>query len=163
MCHAWAHYVHVGCTSGHPLWQCSKQPIIYSTLISTHVNPHRSSRTRGRCCGSHTAGWQDTRTEREKTLLGSVWTCHDTRQAPLERAGTSSPFQNWSGGPTRKRSTGRKLIGYNSSLVPGTHLKQHASGSLKNTATTSRSQESVLRRLLNREFKETLKKDCQSY
>ena len=40
---AWAHYIHVVCTSGHPLWQCSEQPIIYSTLISTHVNPHQSS------------------------------------------------------------------------------------------------------------------------
>lgn len=54
-----AHYVHVVCTSGHPLWQCCKQPIIYSTLISTHVNPHQSSRAVGYCCGSHTASWQN--------------------------------------------------------------------------------------------------------
>lgn len=54
-----AHYVHVVCTSGHPLWQCCKQPIIYSTLISTHVNPHQSSQAWGYCYGSHTASWQN--------------------------------------------------------------------------------------------------------
>lgn len=135
MCRAWAHYVHVVCTSGHPLWQCSKRPIIYSTLISTHVNPHQSSHARGYCCGSHTASWQNIRAKYEKTLLGLIWTCHRTRQVPPEWAVTSSPFQNWSEGPKEKGQQAESWLAtiLDSSLVLGIHLKQHASRSLKST------------------------------
>lgn len=144
MCHAWVHYVHVVCTSGHPLWQCSKQPIIYSTLISTHVNPHQSSHERGYCCGSHTASWQNIRTTYEKTLLGLIWTCHHTRQVPPERAGTSSPFQNWSGDPKEKGHQAQSWLAtvLDPWLVLGTHLKQHTSCSCKSTTvTTGKSQD----------------------
>lgn len=113
MCHAWAHYVHVVCTSGHPLRQCSKQPIIYSTLISTHVNPHQSSHAQGDCCGSHTASWQNIRSEHEKTLLGMIRTCHQTRRAPPERAATSSAFKTDQGAQREKvsrRGAGRPRL-----------------------------------------------------
>lgn len=59
MHHARAHYVHIVCTSGHLLWRCSKQPIIYSTLISTHVNLHQSSHSACHCYGIHIISWQD--------------------------------------------------------------------------------------------------------
>lgn len=131
MCRARAHYVHVGCTSGHPLWQCSEQPIIYSTLISTHVNPHQSSPAQGDCCGSHAASWQDTQCEQEETLLGLIWTCHHTRQVPPDRAATSSPFQNWSGGPEEKGQQAESWLAaiLDPFLVLGTHLKRGASRS----------------------------------
>lgn len=78
MRHARAHYVHVVCTSGHPLWQYSKQPIIYSTLISTHVNPHQSSRTQSCCCGSHTASWQN----HHRSMRRHPWTCFEPAVTP---------------------------------------------------------------------------------
>lgn len=113
MCHAWTHYIHGVCTSGHPLWRCSKQPIIYSTLISTHVNPHQSSHARGDCCGSHTASWQSTRGEPEKTLLGMIRTCRQTRRAPpkgLQPALLSKLIR----GPKGKRSAGGERTGHGS-------------------------------------------------
>lgn len=122
-----AHYVHVVCTSGHPLWQCCKQPIIYSTLISTHVNPHQSSQAWGYCCGSHTASWQN----HLRRMSGHSWAWFEPAikpgRFPWKRAATSAPFQNWSRSPRRKRSTGMKLIGHSCSmfsLVLGIHLKQ---------------------------------------
>lgn len=94
MRHARAHYVHVVCTSGHPLWRCSKQPIIYSTLISTHVNPHQSSHSQGYRCGSHTASWQDTGRKYKKQLLGLIWTCrHATAGPPSPDCNQLSPSQ----------------------------------------------------------------------
>lgn len=97
-----AHYVHVVCTSGHPLWQCSQQPIIYSTLISTHVNPHQSSHARGYCCGSHTARWQDLPRKSAKILLGLTRTCHHTRLVLRKGLEPALPFKTDHAAPKEK-------------------------------------------------------------
>lgn len=129
-----AHYVHVVCTSGHPLWQCCKQPIIYSTLISTHVNPPQSSQASGYCCVSRTASWQN----HLKRMRGHSWGWFEPAitagRFPPEKAATSSPFQSWSRSSERKRSTGIKLIGHSHFiflLILEIHLKQRVSLLLK--------------------------------
>lgn len=129
MCRAWAHYVHVGCTSGHPLWQCSEQPIIYSTLISTHVNAHQSSHAQGCCCGSHPASWQRARAAEEEPLLGLIWTCRRTRQVPQSGLGPALPFKTDQTDPEEKGQQAESWLAtiLNPSLILGTHLKQHAS------------------------------------
>lgn len=113
---AQAHHTHVGRTSGHPLWQCSEQPIIYSTLISTHVNPHQSSPAQGDCGGSHTASWQDARPCRRRHFWAWSEPAMASGRLPT-RAATSSPFPSRPGAQ-RKRSTGSKLLGCNSWSSP---------------------------------------------
>lgn len=141
MCHAWTHYIHGVCTSGHPLWRCSKQPIIYSTLISTHVNPHQSSHARGDCCGSHTASWQSTRGEPEKTLLGMIRTCRQTRRAPpkgLQPALLSKLIR----GAQREKVSRRGADWPRFGPLPGPRNtpKQRASRPLESTVTTTQRQ-----------------------
>lgn len=66
MHHARTHYVHIVCTSGHLLWRCSRRPITYSTLISTHVNLHQSSHSACYCYGIHIISWQDKWAKKKK-------------------------------------------------------------------------------------------------
>lgn len=130
MRHARAHYVHVVCTSGHPLWRCSKQPIIYSTLISTHVNPHQSSHSQGYHCGSHTASWQDMWRKYKKQLLGLIWTCRHTTAGPpspdCNQLSPSKPITE-----LEKKKVIRQIADwprcFDSLQALGVHLKRHAS------------------------------------
>lgn len=106
-----------GGTSGHPLWQCSEQPIIYSTLISTHVNPHQSSPAQGGCVAAvQRAGRAHGASRRRHSGLELNLPSH---QAGSPRQGCnqlslSKPIR----GPRRKRSAGRELIGHNARSFP---------------------------------------------
>lgn len=112
-----AHYVHVVCTSGHPLWQCCKQPIIYSTLISTHVNPHQSSRAWGYCCGRHTASWQS----HLRKMKGHSWAWFEPAITPgrSRRKGCNQLSLSELIKKSQKIKVNRhKLLGHRGSVLP---------------------------------------------
>lgn len=153
MCRAWAHYVHVACTSGHPLWQCSKQPIIYSTLISTHVNPHQSS-----ALGVPVvAAIQQAGRTHEPSTRRHFWAQSEPAITPgrFPRTGCNQLSLSTLIREPQKKKVNRQEADwlhfwYFTSL--GIHLKQHASPSLKITVNTSERLDQVIYRLHNRDM-----------